>query len=813
MTWLSRLLPQSPRLPRLAEQNHRTRQAQRRRRMATLEALEGRTLLSNVVLSYATAANGQNTLIITGDTFNDTFTVSDNNATGYVTVTGSPRTLINNSSIPQKTTEQVSEIAIILPGNHNSTDNVTITSTGSGQGTIANISIVAPGVVASPQVAGLDLTLNVTGLTLTGELSVWDAPTSAATTAVPLLPIVATASGQSTTANAPTTTQIPGYVFPTTGSPAVPSNNLGGLLTASVTGSHLGSLYIEQDGCCVANVTLNNDTVSGSLTVEEGVANGDTITLTNSTAGTTTLLQGYGPTMAGCNGSGDLVTVQDDPIPSTVVPAPPSTSGILDLLIAQLGAGGGEKILVGNVSPVEVGLVGFGIEATQHDTGTAPGNLIDIESITTYASTQKSSSPFGSLGPPSIVTVQGADGNDQTIIDSSVIPGNISVTQGNGVSDNITLNADTAGYTTPLAGGLQNAYYGYVTLTQGYGTGDHIFLSSASSEAPLPVPNGPNVFANGLLIIQGYGGGDIVSVDSTIVLGGNSRFTGYIIVVQGNGAGDEVFITASTAGYTTPAGPYGGVIDHGGLLIVVQGNGYEDSINITSFGLESPPDSGSVFNDVLLIQGASTNGDNVVCTQATGDVISIDETTIYDNLVILQNAKFALTPGASLAATLGPVATDPAGTLITDGPGLGDNIVNIGTGVATNYANFVAPPGVPTITTGPSQTYVGEETFIYQGGADNTVNLGGANYYLSTTPVGDPYTDPDFQTAFLDIWTGAGGGGFVSADNTTVVYGSFFGLDYVIDGGGGGNTYYDTLGNQINGVPGTLPYNTTDYSS
>lgn len=52
MTWLSRLLPQSARLPRLADQNRRTRQGQRRRRMATLETLEGRTLLSNVVTSF-----------------------------------------------------------------------------------------------------------------------------------------------------------------------------------------------------------------------------------------------------------------------------------------------------------------------------------------------------------------------------------------------------------------------------------------------------------------------------------------------------------------------------------------------------------------------------------------------------------------------------------------------------------------------------------------------------------------------------------------------------------------------------------------
>jgi hypothetical protein len=52
MTWLSRLLPQSPSLQRVADHNHLTRQGQRRRRMATLETLEGRTLLSNLATSF-----------------------------------------------------------------------------------------------------------------------------------------------------------------------------------------------------------------------------------------------------------------------------------------------------------------------------------------------------------------------------------------------------------------------------------------------------------------------------------------------------------------------------------------------------------------------------------------------------------------------------------------------------------------------------------------------------------------------------------------------------------------------------------------
>jgi hypothetical protein len=68
------------------------------------------------------------------------------------------------------------------------------------------------------------------------------------------------------------------------------------------------------------------------------------------------------------------------------------------------------------------------------------------------------------------------------------------------------------------------------------------------------------------------------------------------------------------------------------------------------------------------------------------------------------------------------------------------------------------------------------------------------------------------MTGSLDIFTGFGGGGYVTADNTAVVFGSFFGLDYVINGGGDDNTYYDSGGNSINGAPGTLPYNTDTYS-
>ena len=82
MTWLSRLLPQSPNLQRLANQNHRFRQGQRRRRSMNLELLESRTLLSNVTTSMPTPSSP---LTITGDTSNDNFVITEN-TNGTVTV-------------------------------------------------------------------------------------------------------------------------------------------------------------------------------------------------------------------------------------------------------------------------------------------------------------------------------------------------------------------------------------------------------------------------------------------------------------------------------------------------------------------------------------------------------------------------------------------------------------------------------------------------------------------------------------------------------------------------------------------------------
>jgi hypothetical protein len=100
--------------------------------MASLERLEDRTLLSNVVTEIMKAPSGQLTLGIQADVFSDTFTVSEN-PNGTVTVTGTAEPLSNGSHYAYTTSQAITNIYINLPSSAHggNSDNVTITGTGS----------------------------------------------------------------------------------------------------------------------------------------------------------------------------------------------------------------------------------------------------------------------------------------------------------------------------------------------------------------------------------------------------------------------------------------------------------------------------------------------------------------------------------------------------------------------------------------------------------------------------------------------------------------------------------------------------------
>ena len=258
--------PAEHRLPRLADQNRRTRQGQRRRRMATLETLEGRTLLSNVTVSSPTPSSP---LTITGDTFSDNFTITEN-LNGTVTVAPGamrvvpgvgvvPASTIDGSSTAFTTGSTVTSIIVNLPGTTNF-DFVTLT----GQGkttptTVGNVTVTA---------TGANLTFAANNVDNSGSLAVSDTFTS--------------------TVNA--------------------------VLTATVNNDSFALLSITQTGGGPdsTSVTLGNDNVPASVSVSEGNANGDSITVNGDTFGTTTLLQGNGgPTNSNSLGNYDTVSVSN----------------------------------------------------------------------------------------------------------------------------------------------------------------------------------------------------------------------------------------------------------------------------------------------------------------------------------------------------------------------------------------------------------------------------------------------------------------------------------------------------------------------
>ena len=575
MTWLSRLLPQSPRLQRLPDHNHRTRQAQRRRRMATLETLEGRTLLSNVAVSFTGG-----TLTILGDAHNDSFSITEQSAAagGKVTVAPTlPQTTINGTNVPFVSPQAVTSIVVNLPGINN-TDTVTLL--GAGKTTPTTVKDVTISGLIGPTAA--NLTFATYGVDNNGQFTL-------------------------NAASLPLTTDA--------------------ALTANVDNSSFQALAITQAGGSKAAVELGNDTIPSNVFVKEGNANSDSITVdrgdvfggtvlaqgvhlatgltdsvtvTNSTAGNLTIYQwndgtantitvnnlsvagvSFGVNTVQEDGAGDTTTINRVTTPTppnpTALPAfPPSivvNQGNGSVKPAGVNTNGNDSASVTNST-----LPGY-ITINQAD---AAGNTLG-DSATISGDTLGFTIPIGPYVHPvfgAVTITQGNASGDTAVLDKDVV-NNVNIWQGSlafaplapaqaGVAE--INDTKVTGNINITQGGL-NAGGGYVVAIGS----DYLGDSDTST-----------VTAGNATSIYQYGANNTVYLGDP---GGTDSFTtGYLDVYTGAGGGGFVEATNTTAVYgalplppapPTPPPPSSYTIDGGGRGNTYFDNGGNTSITIS----------------------------------------------------------------------------------------------------------------------------------------------------------------------------------------------------------------------------------------
>jgi hypothetical protein len=134
---------------------------------------------------------------------------------------------------------------------------------------------------------------------------------------------------------------------------------------------------------------------------------------------------------------------------------------------------------------------------------------------------------------------------------------------------------------------------------------------------------------------------------------------------------------------------------------------------------------------------------------------------------------------------------------------LGSNFVFVGTDVPAVDVNTGLPiPGVPAAGAPGSPVYVGYSTAIEELGVNN------GNNWIQLGGIGGPDTgNVDFETGYLDVYTGFAGGSYTQVENTKVDFGwlDLFGnVDGNIgdNGPGNGNTYFIDANSSPGGILG-----------
>ena len=218
-----------------------------------------------------------------------------------------------------------------------------------------------------------------------------------------------------------------------------------------------------------------------------------------------------GPPVGSGSGSGGLLVNGNNDSISV------SSTSVADLTITQnVPVGTNDAISLDNVG---LGLTSFGLRITQ---GSGDGNTTTINNVTSPPVSDLSQ--YLPSGPPGISVVQGDGSGDQVTVTNSSLGGALTIGQGQGDTDVITVDSVVVGQS---ASG--------VAASQGDGIADTITINNVTS----PVASDPAAYIvyggpPNIIVTQGAGanqdGQDSASVTNSSLPG-----WGVILIIQNDG--------------------------------------------------------------------------------------------------------------------------------------------------------------------------------------------------------------------------------------------------------------------------------------
>jgi hypothetical protein len=829
MTWLSRLLPPTSRLKDRAARHNRT--AKQRRRTMTVENLEHRIVLSNVSTSLVGS-----TLTINADRFNNNFRIIEATASGLdhgkVTVeSGAFSTTINGTLAPYQTPVAVTAIKVNFVG---TTDSDVLEIVGAGKDATTTVKTITISVDKSY------LKLNVHDVANSGAFSL--------TTRGKL-----DASLVDSTFSAVTIDQSQGCCVAhvelgnvtTSGAVTIAEGKAAGN-TVDIHDSKLGSTSVTQlNGD--SNSVVVADTTLKDLSVSQGDGDNDSIDV----QGLRIASSSFGVKTVQGDGANASATIDDVGVTGLTTNRPVK---VPDIYVTQ-GDGDADFASVTNVNVGgDVGIrQGDGDGDQAYINNSYIGSMYQGGYYFGYATIVQGDGLRDTAAIDSVIAnfifiTQGDGDEDSAFATNSLVFGAVGIVQGDG-GDVVDPQSDGSDAEPDLIGDvavIDNVFGSLWSLyiVQGNGNGDYASITNSDAQGLNPYG-----FPGGVYITQGDGDNDFAAIDS--VLAANLD----VFITQGDGAGDFASINAASA-------------EDGSIYIEQgDGDGDEASITNSDAFYDISISQGDGAADVAAIDNSSTTWHNIWIAQGDGanDSATISNSLSAWRISITQGDGVLDTASVLNSTALGYAepAYDQAGNIlywidyageisISQGDGYGDWAIVDGmyadytaTNVYISQGNNIVTPdcdGFPGDTVFVNNALIYSDLIITQGHdvlveadeAGDDQAWGGYSVYIAAgvwdrdgNTLSDPadviaggYTDicqhgggnldvmgsdaSAFYTVYLDVYTGDDGGAFVMAMNTTVDWGSGWGNDYSIDGGGDqsdpdslttGNVYFDAGGN------------------